>query len=122
MKKIISLILAAAAILTMAVFANAASANQITVEQAKAIALEHANLKEEDVKFTKSELEFDNGRYEYDIEFRTDRFNEYDYTIDAENGNILKFEHDIEKSYDFDFDYILNLIIRFFENLFRQAV
>ena len=56
MKKIISLILAAAAILTMAVFANAASANQITVEQAKAIALEHANLKEEDVKFTKSEL------------------------------------------------------------------
>ena len=104
MKKIISLILAAAAILTMAVFANAASANQITVEQAK------------------SELEFDNGRYEYDIEFRTDRFNEYDYTIDAENGNILKFEHDIEKSYAFDFDYILSLIIRFFENLFRQAV
>ena len=68
MKKIISLILAAAAILTMAVFANAASANQITVEQAKAIALEHANLKEEDVKFTKSELEFDNGRYEYDTQ------------------------------------------------------
>lgn len=123
MKKLISLILAVSAVFTMTVFAGTASANLITVEQAKSIALEHANLKETDVKFTKAELELDDGRYEYDIEFRTDRYNEYDYTIDAESGKILEFEHDIENDYyfDFDFDYILSLIIRFFENLFRQA-
>ena len=60
----------------------------ITSEQAKAAALDHAGLSDSDVTFTKVELERDNGRAEYDVEFVSGDY-EYDYKIAAESGTVL---------------------------------
>lgn len=72
-----------------------AAPSQITADQAKAAALAHAGLSEADVTFTKVKLERDDGRTEYEIEFRQGAL-EYEYEIDAESGEILDFE----KEYD----------------------
>lgn len=65
-------------------------------EKAKTIALSHAGLTEGQVRFIKSKLDFDDGRWEYDVEFYTDTYQEYDYEIDAVTGAILKFDQDVE--------------------------
>ncbi|MBO6133803.1 MAG: PepSY domain-containing protein, partial [Lachnospiraceae bacterium] len=54
----------------------------ISVDQAKAIALQKAGLKEKDVTFSKAKLENDDGKKEYDIEFYRGGY-EYEYEIDA---------------------------------------
>lgn len=65
----------------------------IGVDLAKQIALDHAKLNEGDVRFIKAELDFDDGRMEYEVEFYLGR-TEYDYTIDAVSGDILKYDVD----------------------------
>jgi uncharacterized membrane protein YkoI len=67
--------------------------SEITVEQAKEIALNHANLTSNQVTFVKNELDFDNGVKKYDIEFYYEN-KEYDYEIDANTGEILSYEQD----------------------------
>ena len=69
--------------------------NYITREQAEAIALQHAGLKELEVKFVKGSISYDDGKAEYEIEFWKDH-KEYDYEIDAVTGNILSYDYDIE--------------------------
>ncbi len=69
--------------------------NYITKSKAKAIALQHAGLKESDVTFVNGYLSYDDGRAEYEIEFWKDN-KEYDYEIDAITGNILSYDYDIE--------------------------
>lgn len=66
---------------------------EITIEEAKAIALEYAGLTADDVKFTKAKLDYDDGRAEYEIEFRYGR-KEYEFTIEAATGKILEAEID----------------------------
>ena len=68
----------------------------IGVERAKSIALAHAGLTSSQVTFVKAKLEFDDGRWEYEVEFYTGSYQEYDYEIDARTGAILKFDHDVE--------------------------
>lgn len=68
-------------------------AAQITVDQAKAIALNHAGQTAEAVYFDKVELDYDDGMTIYEIEFHVGRV-EYEYEIDAETGDILKYEWD----------------------------
>ncbi len=70
--------------------------NQISASEAKNIALDHAGLKTEDVVFAKVELDRDDGKYVFEIEFISGKY-EYDYEIDAENGNIIEHERE-----DFD--------------------
>ncbi len=70
---------------------QSASDRYIDAEKAKEIALKHAGLSADQVTFEKVELEHDDGRAEYEIEFYTDH-TEYDYEIDASNGNILSAE------------------------------
>ena len=70
-----------------------ASQDTITVDEAKAIALEYAGLNASDVKFTKAELDYDDGITEYEIEFRYGR-KEYEFKIDAYSGEILEAEID----------------------------
>ena len=68
----------------------------ITQEEALAAALEHAQLKKEQLDFLKRvELDYDHGRKVYEINFYQGGF-EYDYDVDAETGAILKFEKDFD--------------------------
>jgi uncharacterized membrane protein YkoI len=67
----------------------------ITMEEAKEIALAHAGYTEADVTFVKEELDTDNGRQEYEIEFYSGN-TEYDYEIDASTGDILSYDSDVE--------------------------
>ena len=65
----------------------------VTEAQAKQIALETAKLSESDITGYRSKLERDDGRLEYEIEFRANGL-EYEFTIDAETGKILDFDID----------------------------
>ena len=70
-----------------------ASAEVITVDRAKEIALEKAGLTESDVTFTKAKQKKDNGIQIYEIEFRAGSEAKYEYDIDAVSGEILKAEY-----------------------------
>lgn len=69
------------------------SSSTITLDEAKAAALEYAGLTDSEVKFTKTELDYDDGRAEYEIEFNYGR-KEYEFKIDAYSGDILETEID----------------------------
>ena len=68
----------------------------ITLEAAKAAALDHAKLTADQVTFTKQKLDRDDGRQVYEIEFYTSDYKEYDYEIDAATGMILEVDYDAE--------------------------
>ena len=70
------------------------SATFISVDKAKKIALSHAGLSENEVRFEKVKLDKDDGIYEYEVEFNAGS-REYDYSINAKTGKIIDFE--IEK-------------------------
>ena len=75
------------------------TAGEITVEEAKTIALNHAGLTADAVTFVKAKQDYDDGRLVYEIEFVTTSGNgylEYDYEIDAATGSIVSFDYDIE--------------------------
>ena len=74
------------------------STNLIGTEAAKAKALAHAKLQAAQVTFLQCELEWDDGRRVYDVEFYTKDGKEFDYTIDAYTGAILSFDYDAEHS------------------------
>lgn len=74
-----------------------AAEGEINAEKAKEIALNHAGLKSEDVKFVKEKLEWDDRIQKYEIEFYTSDFKEYDYEINAETGEILSYDYDAEQ-------------------------
>ena len=79
--------------LTLGIFASAAP--NITRDQAKAIAVEHAGLKLADVSFLRVSLDYDDGRQIYEVDFHSGNV-EYEYEIDAATGAVLSFETDIE--------------------------
>ena len=62
---------------------------------AKQIALNHAGIAETDANFVRCFLDFDDGRWEYEVEFYSGAA-EYDYDIDAYTGDILSFDYDAE--------------------------
>lgn len=68
---------------------------KVTIEEAKEIAIKHANLTSDQVSFIRTETDFDNGVEKYDIEFYHNN-KEYDYEINASDGQIMKFDYDIE--------------------------
>lgn len=65
----------------------------ITEEEAEAIALKHAGFTADEVTGLYTEYEIDDGVPEYDIKFYKDNI-EYEYNIHAENGKILAFDKD----------------------------
>lgn len=71
---------------------------QITSEEAKKIALNHAQLTEKEVTLVKVQLKTEDGVQVYDIEFYQNgsTFKEYDYEINAQNGTILDYDFDAE--------------------------
>ena len=72
-----------------------ATAPEVTEEEAKAIALEHAELTADQVTGLVAHREQDDGQVEWEVEFRVDR-TEYEYTIHAETGLILDFDVDYD--------------------------
>ena len=106
MKKIIGIIIAIALIAVIGIgagyyFTNRGStaAAAISETEAQNIALEDAGLNQNDVSFTKTKLDRDDGRSQYDIEFIASADNtKYDYEIDAESGAILSVDRETGRS------------------------
>lgn len=72
---------------------NANTKSKYTIEQAKEIALKHANLTSDQVMFGKCVMDYEYGTQSYEIEFYKD-YLEYSYEINANTGEILSFEQD----------------------------
>ena len=67
--------------------------------EAKAKALAHAGLQESQVTFLRAELDQDDGRQVYEVEFYTQDYKEYDYEIDAATGEVLSYDYDAETDF-----------------------
>lgn len=65
----------------------------LTAQQAKEIALAHAGLTADQVRFLRADFDIDRGVPKFEVEFTHDRW-EYEYDIHAETGKILSFEKD----------------------------
>lgn len=79
----------------------AADASLITAEAAQEYAFQHAGLTGGDVTVTKAQLDWEDGRQVYDVEFFSPgaaygsaERTEYDYEIDAATGAVVKFDHE----------------------------
>jgi uncharacterized membrane protein YkoI len=70
--------------------------NKITAEQAKTKAFAHAGVNANNAKNVRVEKDYDDGRQVYDIGFYADGV-EYDYEIDAQNGNIVSYDREGKK-------------------------
>lgn len=68
-----------------------AASPYLSREEAIAVALAHAGLSESQVTRLKAEFDYDDGRPEYDVEFKYDGW-EYEYEIHAESGKILSYD------------------------------
>ena len=80
---------------------NINNTGDISLDKAKEIALSHAGLSSDQVTFVQANKDFDDGIQKYDIEFYCNG-KEYDYEINASNGQIIKYDYDAE------YDYIQN--------------
>ncbi len=76
--------------------ADTGSSSKLTAEEAKAKALAHAGLSASEVTFTKSKLDWENGKQVYDVEFYGSDGMEYDYEIDAYSGAVISADKDLE--------------------------
>ena len=72
-----------------------ASGDYISVDRAKQIALNDAGVKESNAVFLRANLDWDDGRMQYEVEFYSGS-TEYDYDIDAVTGAILSSDRDME--------------------------
>ena len=71
------------------------SSSYIGEAKAKEVALNHAGLTSSAVTFVRANLDWDDGRAEYEVEFYADG-KEYDYDIDAVTGDIRSYDYDAE--------------------------
>ena len=66
---------------------TASDKSYIGAQAALSIAKEHAGISD-DIRYSKIEMDYENGIMVYEIEFRYKEF-EYDYDIEAKNGNVI---------------------------------
>ena len=71
------------------------SSSYITQSRAKKIALADAGVKAANAVFLKANLDWDDGRMKYEVEFYSGN-TEYDYDIDALTGAILSSDRELE--------------------------
>ena len=77
---------------------NVNNTGDISLDKAKEIALSHAGLSSDQVTFVQANKDFDDGIQKYDIEFYCNG-KEYDYEINAANGEIIQYDYDMEYNY-----------------------
>ena len=68
---------------------------ELTAEEAQTIALTHAGFTADQVTGLRTEVDYENGVKEYEVDFRSGDW-EYDYTVGATDGKLLK----TDKEYD----------------------
>lgn len=95
-----SLIITLIAAMTLFAGCGESESAMIPTEEAKIIALEHANQTNDQVTFIRSEIDRDNGKINYDVEFYTADGLEFDYEIDPYSGEILNYDYELEMLYD----------------------
>ena len=71
------------------------SENVIEQSKAKSIAFQHAGVSESQVSRLKVQLDRDDGRLEYEVEFHVGQM-EYNYEINATSGSIISHEKEID--------------------------
>ncbi len=77
------------------VYTSAPKGEQIIDEAtAKRAAAECAEIPVEDIKFHKVVLDYDDGRYEYEIEFVHGKY-EYEFEINASDGRVIDWDKEI---------------------------
>ena len=67
----------------------------IGAEAAVSAALAHAGLSQNQVTGLKCERDYDDGRLEYEVEFKSNGY-EYEYKLDASTGSVLEHERDFD--------------------------
>ncbi len=77
----------------------ASSQALISLEKTKSIAFNHAEISEKDAKFVEAKLDCDDYVKNYEISFHYNNF-EYDYEINAENGQIISTEKEYDSIYN----------------------
>ncbi len=76
--------------------AEGAGTVMLSEKEAQARALAYAGLTSGQAAFIKSDLDADDGRQFYEVEFYTEDGKEYDYEIDAFTGEVISFDHEAE--------------------------
>ncbi len=66
----------------------------VTLEQAQEAAAAHAGELADEVTFTKTKTEKDDGRTIHELEFRTQDEKKFEYEIDADTGAVLAWDYD----------------------------
>ena len=83
---------------------SSTSADYISKDKAKSAALSHAGVKGADARFERVELDRDDGRVYYEVDFSANGY-EYDYEIDAKSGKVLDVDKErVERDDDDDDD------------------
>lgn len=72
---------------------NSSNSQRITADEAKQIAATHSGQTIANMEYVKVEYDIDDGIAVYEVEWKKDRI-EYDYTIDAATGQIIKYDVD----------------------------
>lgn len=85
----------AAVLASAALTAPNSAAEPIGEAKARSIALQHAGVTEANAFFVRVYLDYEQGKAVYNVEFYSGN-TEYDYEIDAANGQIREMDKDIE--------------------------
>ncbi len=88
MKKFFALILMLVLVLSLSACGRMTDTPSVSAEEALETALKEAGVKKEEISNVSTELETDDGRLVYDVDFNVGAA-EYSYDISAENGEII---------------------------------
>ena len=103
MKKLIAGI-AALMLLVCGCTAAFADLNNLTREEAMKVALDYTGLKDNQVTFTKAQMDREDGRKVWEIKFISNGI-EYEYDVDVRTGLITKADRDRYPDFDHDDHY-----------------
>ena len=95
-KKVIILVICAVVVIAAA-SVIAVKSTLITKAEAKTVALRDAGLSEAEASALRTRLEFDDGRFQYEVDFYSDG-TEYEYFIQAKDGDIIARDIDSERN------------------------